>query len=247
MARPRKDSGQPEAKQRLIDAFWTLLESNHLHDITVGMITAEAHCNRGTFYYHYADIDALVYNALRELLLDGSGVAATIFEMLAGSDADGPLLRAALDDRFKRFSLIMHEGEMRRVDAMVQSIMTDMWQTTLCREGEQLTPEARLIVKHATSGMLSIMTCTESPEDHRANLYPGSALRSYLREASLLTVACLCRAQGMAPREFADRLQAHGGRVPLTSALAANMRDVLADVAKRDAATALAPRDAAAG
>ena len=44
----------------MIEAFWQLLENNQLHEISVGMIVAKAGCNRGTFYYHFADKDELL-------------------------------------------------------------------------------------------------------------------------------------------------------------------------------------------
>ncbi len=222
MARPRKDSGQPEAKRRLIDAFWTLLETTHLHDITVGMITAAAHCNRGTFYYHYADIDALVYSAVRELLLGDGTVPKTIFELVAGSDADDPLARATLDGRFRRFALIMQEGEMRRVDAMVKSIVTGMWESALCHDGERLTPEARLIIEHAASGILGVVTFANANPDARGSCTPAPVLRSYLRESSLLMFSHLCRAQHLTPEEFAARLGASADRTPLAAAIASD-------------------------
>ena len=55
MGRPRKDSQIVDAKQRLVDSFWSLLEQHKLHQVTVGMVAQDAKCNRGTFYYHYCD------------------------------------------------------------------------------------------------------------------------------------------------------------------------------------------------
>ena len=60
MARPKK-SNQPSVRDRMIEAFWQLLEDNQLHEISVGMIVAKAGCNRGTFYYHFADKDADIF------------------------------------------------------------------------------------------------------------------------------------------------------------------------------------------
>ena len=64
MARPKK-SNQPSVRDRMIEAFWQLLEDNQLHEISVGMIVAKAGCNRGTFYYHFADKDELMLAALK--------------------------------------------------------------------------------------------------------------------------------------------------------------------------------------
>ena len=60
MARPRKDAAGPSAEQRIHQAFWELIAEMPLERITVGDLAARAGCNRGTFYYYYDDIYALL-------------------------------------------------------------------------------------------------------------------------------------------------------------------------------------------
>lgn len=51
MARPRKDADAPDARTRIIEAFWELIENNSIFELSVGEVTRAAQCNRGTFYY----------------------------------------------------------------------------------------------------------------------------------------------------------------------------------------------------
>lgn len=74
MARPRKDQVEPLAPERIKEAFWVLLEKHDFKDITVTMITQEAHCNRGTFYYHFESMDALLNCILEEELISIHGL-----------------------------------------------------------------------------------------------------------------------------------------------------------------------------
>ena len=87
MARPKK-SNQPSVRDRMIEAFWQLLEDNQLHEISVGMIVAKAGCNRGTFYYHFADKDELMLAALsREV----KGLPNCIISVIAGDNPEAVL------------------------------------------------------------------------------------------------------------------------------------------------------------
>ena len=58
MARPRKDADVACARQRIVDAFWQLLQDRPAHEIVVGAVADAAHCNRGTFYYYFPDMEA---------------------------------------------------------------------------------------------------------------------------------------------------------------------------------------------
>lgn len=198
MARPRKDSGRPDARKRLVEAFWELLETNRMRSVTVGMIVGIAQCNRGTFYYHFADIDALAFAAIEELLLGDDAVPRTLFEILAGADCTDPLERAAVDRRFRRFSLIMQKGEMRQVDEMVKAIVVEKWQELLCPDGSPLKPEAVLVIEHSASAMMGVVSyASQHPDDIGE---PSSMVRSYFKESSLLTASWLCKIQGQSPR-----------------------------------------------
>lgn len=204
MARPRKDSGRPDARRRLVEAFWELLEANRMRSITVGMIADRAQCNRGTFYYHFADIDALAFCAIEELLLGDGAVPRTLFELLAGADCADPLERAAIDLRFRRFSLIMQKGEMRQVDDMAKAVVVEKWRALLCPDGSPLKPEALLVIEHAASAMMGVVSyVSRHPE---AIGEPSSMVRSYFKECSLLTASWLCKIQGQSPRLVLDRI-----------------------------------------
>lgn len=105
MARPRKDQQEPAAVERIKNAFWELLEENDLKHITVNTVTQKAHCNRGTFYYHYESLDALLCTVIEEELLSSKGLPLGIFYML--SNDSKALTEVLLPQRMQRFGLVM--------------------------------------------------------------------------------------------------------------------------------------------
>ena len=42
MARPRKDADAPDARTRIIEAFWELIENNSIFELSVGEVTRAA-------------------------------------------------------------------------------------------------------------------------------------------------------------------------------------------------------------
>lgn len=159
MARPRKDSDQPEARERLHNAFWMLLESNELHEITVGIIATKAECNRGTFYYHYHDIEELIASAIEEEFLQDDAIPTILFYLVTGVNKDR--FESALKNmsgRIYHLSLLLDKGGMDEVYAAIKALIINIWQTILCAEGEELTLEARRLIEYSVNGMIGVVT-----------------------------------------------------------------------------------------
>ena len=57
-------------KQSIVLAFFKLLESKPYEKITVSDVTDTAGVNRMTFYYHFKDIEDLVFKTMEEVFLD---------------------------------------------------------------------------------------------------------------------------------------------------------------------------------
>ena len=83
MARPRKDADAPDARTRIIEAFWELIENNSIFELSVGEVTRAARCNRGTFYYYVHDFDELVAIAIAQLLQDNELITDALWHFRA--------------------------------------------------------------------------------------------------------------------------------------------------------------------
>lgn len=68
MARPKKDSSEKPAYEKLCDAFWEVLAQIPFAKITVKDIVARARVNKNTFYYHFSYLDELAHTCIRQAL-----------------------------------------------------------------------------------------------------------------------------------------------------------------------------------
>ena len=104
MARPCKDDLSQDGRQKLYDAFWSLLETHELRDLSVSMIVAKANCNRGTFYYHYRDLEVLINSVIEQDLVSGRRTIADALFGITTSNNDWAL-REDLTRQFSHLCL----------------------------------------------------------------------------------------------------------------------------------------------
>ena len=68
MARPKYGRGDVRAREKLIDAFWELLEAEPYTQMSVREVCRESGLNKNTFYYHFEGLDALADEAVGDAL-----------------------------------------------------------------------------------------------------------------------------------------------------------------------------------
>ncbi|RDB63892.1 hypothetical protein C1878_03630 [Gordonibacter sp. 28C] len=203
MGRPKKDAGAPDARQKLVEAFWKLLEDRRLQDLTIGAICSEAQCNRGTFYYHYADIDALVSAAVeRELMGDGA-LPNDIFNLVTGAGED-LFARIVEGNRMKRLALVMKRGGMDRVEGLIKETILGMWRTVLCPDGAELSPDARFIVEYAVGGVLGVLSFAGSQDAKGGEV---CIPERFMGESASFMLSQISEAQGIPQDEVLLRLK----------------------------------------
>ena len=213
MARPRKDSEAAGARRRIIDAFWTLLETAPLSKITIGAVAAQAGCNRGTFYYHFDGMEALIRAAIQEVMDDKLLIHIAF---LFSADADGAMNALdryieqnaeAFDRRVEHFALIMRAGEMHTVDVMAKQVILERWQAALCPEGGELSQDARLVIETTAGGILSFIAYECRTVDRITP--PTGAAGAFLTESAQNALRWVAVAQGLDEEEAIRRLMAY--------------------------------------
>ena len=112
-----------------------------MSELTVGTLCAQAGCNRGTFYYHFADLDALVYRAIEQELLGRDSVAAAVFGLLSGT-GEAPLADMADERRMRRMGLLLEQGG---TDLVTARSRRSSWAcgTRCCAPTDRLCPPTR--------------------------------------------------------------------------------------------------------
>ena len=203
MARPRK-SERDAADSRLIAALWTLLEQHHLSDITVGMVTDQAGLNRGTFYYHFKSMDALVERAIESELLGRNSIMRNVFCMMAGTPATGEE-KDLIEQRTHKIALLIKQGGLDVLSAKVKSLATNTWKAVLCDEAGHLTPETLLIIEYTTSGIIGIVAHNTL---HGSANVPPKFYVSFVKRNSQFVLGLISEAQGIPRETILARLQA---------------------------------------
>lgn len=205
MARPKKNSNTPEARQRLVDSFWLLLEENHLSEITVGVLTAEAKCNRGTFYYHFDDIEDLIHSIIEEEILGNNSTPTIIFNILTHTNQEDLIsLYGEIERlRLERLQLLMDKGGMAIADLKVKEVIVSMWEALLAPNGTGLNQETRLILEYVISGVIAVITYA-SRNDMKLDdlLYSNMVLREFFP----WTLSKVCQAQRVSEEDVLSRL-----------------------------------------
>lgn len=110
MPRPKKDSVEPSARERIIESFWELLEDHQISEITVGNIAHHAQCNRGSFYYHFSDIDSFMEEVVRSELYEENAIPKIIFNYLILDTWSSLESSPEVNLRFYRLSLLLDRG-----------------------------------------------------------------------------------------------------------------------------------------
>lgn len=204
MARPRKDQQEPTAVERIKNSFWELLEENDLKHITVNMVTQKAHCNRGTFYYHFDSLDALLCTVIEEELLSSKGLPRGIFYML--SNDSKALTEVLLPQRMQRFGLVMKRAGQECVALKIRVIVANIWKTILCNEGEELTVQARILVEYSISGLIGVIDFLYREGKLDGMTFPDEMMYAIKDNAHYLALR-MSNAQGISLQEFEQRVR----------------------------------------
>lgn len=206
MARPKNDPDAVQAKERIIDAFWELLEDCSLGDMTVSQVASRAHCTRSTFYYHYTDIGALIDSALGEEALSRNGAPGRIFAAMASQGGDST--RFEFDSLpMRRVSLAMRRGGREAVENAVTQTMMGMWKAVLCPDGGEIEVGAQVVIRHAICGVLGLVRMSgERPDDPKLI----ESIKRHLGFITPVYIGELCKAQGVSEDDLKMRLSVVG-------------------------------------
>lgn len=207
MARPRIDTNEPSAVERIYEAYWKLLENNMVKDITISMVSSTAGCNRGTFYYHFKDMDDLLYRLIEKDLMgsDDESYAHLIFRMLASPSSE--LLLAQVENKMTRhLYLLASQGGMDIVDSKIKEVVRNMWRDVLCEKGQELSFESLLLIEYSVSGLIALILMVYRMEDHGFEI-PESIDMEALQQVARIQIVRLARCEDVDPSEILLRLQ----------------------------------------
>lgn len=143
MARPRQSENAITARERIEEAFWSLLASNNYSKISIKMLAAEANVNHNSIYYHYENIDEVAKSAFNNVIIQDLKpiMAVDIKELWQ------VFLTAQSDYRFRfeRIRLFASSGS-DYLQSLLKNGLIDVWlsQTGKCLEDLSLKNQMEL-------------------------------------------------------------------------------------------------------
>lgn len=202
MARPRKQAGQTDAGRRMMDSFWTLLETYTYPEITVSMIAGTAGCNRGSFYYHFSDVEDIATKAIERDCVRPDEVVERTYLMSTGGERE-VAERLFGPEVMRKVSLAVQGGCHDLLGRAMRKSADDAWAAMSARHGEEVTRAHRAVNRFAIGGLLSMMiTVSETPEAER----DMDGLAAFLRDSTALFSQKVSAAQGVPQERLVERL-----------------------------------------
>lgn len=158
MARPKLNSDDIPVRHRLELAFWELLKDHPAREITVNMIVSRADCARGSFYYHFEDIDCLIDNIIeRSIPTDVPRVLYNWFFVSRESTPDmlnDPVLRERLD----KLCFLVGPNSTLDITSKVKQGFISAWLKLFGVDEASISFEAKLLLDFMSNGVLGIIS-----------------------------------------------------------------------------------------
>lgn len=164
MARPRKDQAGPDARTRIIDAFWKMLEEGPYDHITVRALASKAQVNHNTIYRHFDSIEDVARTAVAEVYsIEAAQQMLSLFARPELVDVE-QLVARGLDARFGKAVLAMSSGSPMLVETIQNAIKT-CWMQIAGTSWDELPGETRLELSFVLGGITSILRTFRSVDD----------------------------------------------------------------------------------
>lgn len=164
MARPRKDQAGPDARTRIIDAFWGMLADGPYERITVRGLASRARVNHNTIYRHFDSIDHVARTAIEEVY--SIEAAMQVISLFAHPELlDTELLSAqGLDKRFNKVLLAMRSDSPMLVSTIRESIKT-CWMQIVGFSWDELPEGKKLELSFILGGVTSMLGTFQNVDD----------------------------------------------------------------------------------
>lgn len=137
MGRPRYAAGETPAREKLIGAYWELLEEDSFENVTVRAIARRAGVNHNTFYRHFGSLEELARAAFEDVVLPQIPLA------LLNLSIEAPMLDDTQLEGLRRARIYARSGSGLLLE-ILRSALEGAWlrAAQVCRE--ELTSEQRI-------------------------------------------------------------------------------------------------------
>ena len=141
-------------KARLADALWDCLAELPVGEISVGDVIEAAGVSRGSFYYHFDDLDELLAWAIRQEVMNSDRKGHSFALLLARTEPSG---NALVQRAIARVCLLLDKGGMSPVFDVALDAMREVWVAVLEPEGGRLPDGVVAQLEYAVGGSVGML------------------------------------------------------------------------------------------
>lgn len=152
MARPRKDSTGPSARERILNAFWDLMNEMPYKSITVAALIKRARVSPNTLYAHFDGYQNVVQAALDETL-EPDLLPLLVSDM----DSAGTSQAAMMAERLDKVILFASD-DSGELSTMLKKSLLQTWLEALGLSKEKLSPLEAAELDFIFAGVVSILS-----------------------------------------------------------------------------------------
>lgn len=156
MSRPKQCDYGDSAKGKIESSFWTVLENEGFHAVTMLRLAQESGLNRNTVYYHFANVQEVSRFAFHNSFPDRTS-KLFIDMILSGA----PLTPSDFQDldllsHIKKIHLFA-KSEAPLLTAIVKEALKSAWFASVGISEENLTESDKMQIEYIVSGFISII------------------------------------------------------------------------------------------
>lgn len=182
MARPSYQRDEQTARERIVEAFWRMVEDGPYDKVSVRGLVRESGVNKNTFYYHFEDVEDLARQATRDVL-----EPALLLELLSMMQDGTAHIQARFHnpDFAKRIARVRTvaraKGTPELLDKLKEAI-ADAWATARGFAICDLDEPQRIALEFALGGIMSVLAHTNgdgsepTPDQVIASSVPQAAM-----------------------------------------------------------------------
>ena len=157
MPRPRYETGEKTARERLDEAFWACLAEKPFDKITVADVTKRASVNRNTFYYHYEDMNDLARKVAQETALEPDMVTHVLAHMFQGGGSEVLEHIPEADRRAECIYLLAGKNSNEELRQMLRDALIDVWSRAFDVDFAALDLEGQLAIEFVLGGIMALI------------------------------------------------------------------------------------------
>ncbi len=156
MARPKKNSDNKQALERIEEAFWFLLETKPYSKITLNALSEQSNVNRNTIYYYFENIDDMAHKFfIKNMPVE---IAKILLSSIINDTLDIQNLPVSDDllQKFTKARLYLNSDSVFLVNIFKKSVF-DLWLLILKIDMDKLTLDEKIDIEFIFNGLIAVL------------------------------------------------------------------------------------------